>query len=163
MAYGQQCAQVSKKADGIHACVRNSMVSSTKVVTVPSTERLVSLQLEYCVLALGPLTTRVAGMHPEKNNESGEWTNLKTRHLEEMVQFSLEKKEGCSEGDVTLFSWVAGNRIQGNGLKMCQGRFRFGIRENFSMERVVRLWNRLLREVRSCSLQRHLRNVWTLQ
>lgn len=76
---------MSKKADGIHTCVRNSMVSSTKVVTVPSTERLVSLQLEYYVLTLGPLTTRVAGMHPEKNNESGEWTNLKTRHLEEMV------------------------------------------------------------------------------
>lgn len=88
------------------------------------------------------------------------WGCLARRQLRGTSPPSTDNlNEGVVRSGIVLFS--RGKRQEdGNGLKFCQGTLRSGITKNFLTARLVRHWNRLLRELMELPALEVANNVW---
>ena len=145
--------------------MRNRAARRSKDVIFSLYLALVRLHLGYCVQFWAPhyKTDIEALEHIQRRAMklwrfwgSGGLLEEEEKRLRGAIEEEAQRRHYCSlqlpEGRLW---WGGGwpplpgnsDRMRGNGLKLCQGRFKLDIRKNFFSKRVVRCWNRLLREV----------------
>ena len=154
----QWCALTAQKINRILGCIPSSMASRLREGILP----LCSGETSHGVLC--PALEPPAQERQEPVEAGPEEATLEHLCCEDRLRlsglFSLEKRrlwgnlraafqclklayKKVGEG---LFTRVDSDRTRGNGFKLKDGRFRLDVRKKFFPARVVKHWNRLLRE-----------------
>lgn len=129
---------------------------------VPAFEKDVKV-LE-CIQKRTKLVEGLEGMSCEEQLRTLGLPSLeKSRMRGKLITLHSFLRRGSEEGGAELFSLVCTDRMHGNSSKLPQERFKQDIRKHFFTGRVVKSWNRLLKELidaPSLSLfKRHLDNA----
>ncbi|GAB0179108.1 hypothetical protein GRJ2_000376100 [Grus japonensis] len=162
----QQCALAAKRANCILGGIKHGITSQSKEVINLLYLALVRPHLECCVQFWAPqsqkdvkvlkcaqrrakqLVKGLEGMSCEEWLKTLVLSSLEKRRLRgDLIAVYSFLRTGSGDGGAELFSLVSNDRMCGNGLKLCQGRFRLDIRKHFFTERVVKHCNRLPQEV----------------
>jgi len=147
LTMSQQCALAAKKANGILACIKQSVASRLREVLLPLSSALVRPHLEYSVQFWAPQFKKDEELLERVQRRRLEHLSYEERLRGDLINSYKYLKGGCQEDGARFFTVVPSDRTRGNGHKWKHSKFHLNTRKNFFTLRETEHWNRLPREV----------------